>query len=164
MIHPDYARRLARYNRWRNDALYAAADRLDDAERRAERGAFFKSIHGTLNHLLWADAMWLHRLAAGEKPDCGIDESGAYLADWETMTSARVATDERLSQWAETLTEDWLRRDFAFVSSQGFKSEQPGWVVAVHVFNHQTHHRGQAHALLTAAGVDPGVTDFIRLP
>jgi uncharacterized damage-inducible protein DinB len=163
MILPEYARRLARYNRWQNDSLYAAAAKLSDTERRADRGAFFKSLHGTLNHLLWADRMWLSRLAGDPSPQGTPDSSAAFLDDFAAMTTDRAACDARLAQWAETLTEDWLRAEFAWRSTINVEMRQPGWVVVVHVFNHQTHHRGQAHALLTAAGVDPGVTDFIRM-
>ena len=75
MVNPAYAQRMARYNRWQNDNLYTTADRLSDAERRLDRGAFFKSIHGTLSHILWGDGQWMSRFEQQERPSGSIQRS-----------------------------------------------------------------------------------------
>ena len=75
MIDRQFVERMARYNRWQNRNLYDSADRLSDEERARERGAFFGSIHGTLDHLLWGDRIWMHRFAGTQKPAGGIKES-----------------------------------------------------------------------------------------
>ena len=86
MIDTGYVQRMARYNRWQNQNLYGVADALADAERRRDRGAFFGSIHATLNHLLWADRIWMHRLAGTPKPDGGIPELVSIYDDWNDLT------------------------------------------------------------------------------
>ena len=90
MIDTGYVQRMARYNRWQNQNLYGVADSLADTERRRERGAFFGSIHATLNHLLWADRAWMNRLAGTPRPDGGIPESVSIYGDWNDLKHARA--------------------------------------------------------------------------
>lgn len=162
MIVHTFAQNMARYNRWQNASLYAAADALSDAERRSDRGAFFQSIHGTLNHLLWADAMWMSRLAGGPRPDVALRDSSAYRPDWTRLKEERAQADERLIAWADGLDAAALGGDLSWFSAAlGTMIVKPRALVVVHVFNHQTHHRGQAHAMLTAAGARPEDTDLI---
>ena len=104
MIDPGYVRRLARYNRWQNDNLYGVADTLSDAERRRERGAFFGSIHATLNHLLWADRIWMSRLAGTPRPTGGIPESVSLHGDWNELKRERAAFDRTMLDWANDST------------------------------------------------------------
>jgi len=94
---------MARYNRWQNVSLYGAAETLSDDARRADRGAFFKSIHATLNHLMWADAMWMSRFTGGPRPAGRIPESTSFVDDWEALRRERAACDERIILWAEGL-------------------------------------------------------------
>ncbi|HEY8065939.1 MAG TPA: DinB family protein [Methylosinus sp.] len=162
MIAPAFAQKMARYNAWQNESLYAAADTLSDQARRADRGAFFKSIHGTLNHLLWADTMWMSRIASGPNPNIPLADSVSFRADWTALKEERAAMDVQLIAWADALDEAALDGDFSWYS--GAKQTdivKPRRLVVVHIFNHQTHHRGQAHALLTAAGARPQDTDLI---
>jgi uncharacterized damage-inducible protein DinB len=164
MIDPAYVAAMARYNRWQNVSLYEAADTLSDAARRADRGAFFKSIHGTLNHVLWADVIWLSRIAEGSAPSCGIAASASYVDHWDALKRERAACDARLIQWAEGLDADALAGELTWrpASAVGDATvTKPRWLVIAHIFNHQTHHRGQAHALLTAAGAKPQATDLV---
>jgi uncharacterized damage-inducible protein DinB len=162
MITPAFAQKMARYNAWQNESLYAAADTLSDEARRADRGAFFKSIHGTLSHLLWADAMWTSRIADGPKPDVPLGESASFCADWAALKDERAAMDARLIAWADALDETALAGDFSWYSGAlQAHIVKPRELVVVHVFNHQTHHRGQVHAMLTAAGARPQDTDLI---
>jgi uncharacterized damage-inducible protein DinB len=164
MISPAYAQMMARYNRWQNHSLYTAADGLTDAERRKDRGAFFKSIHATLNHILWADAMWMSRVSDAPKPTVGISDSDAYCDNWEMLKQERIALDERLIAWADRLDEAWLSADLCWrPATRQTDMARPRWRVVAHIFNHQTHHRGQVHAMLTAAGARPEATDLIMM-
>jgi uncharacterized damage-inducible protein DinB len=168
MVDPAYAQRMARYNAWMNDKLYAACESLNDEERKADRGAFFKSIHSTLNHLLWADSMWLARFTKGTalekappKTAIGVD----LHEDWSALKAARIAMDGDIIAWAATLNTDWLRCDFSWYSGLTKSTRtKPAWLLVTHMFNHQTHHRGQVTTLLSQQGIDPGETDLILMP
>lgn len=165
MIGPGFARRMARYNRWQNENLYGAAERLDDAERKRDRGAFFGSVHATLNHLLWADRMWLSRLAGTPKPEGGIGQSTSLFDDWSELKRERAGLDDWMVEWADQLEPAWLEGELAWYSgAAGRDVTLPKADVLMHVFNHQTHHRGQVHCLLTRAGVRPGDTDLFLMP
>ena len=91
MIDGAYARLMARYNRWQNENLYGVAAQLSDDERRRERGAFFGSVHKTLNHLLWADRMWMSRFSDLPRPPGGISESVMLCPEWATLARERTA-------------------------------------------------------------------------
>lgn len=162
MIDPSYARTMARYNRWQNQSLYDAASTLDDAVRRAERGAFFGSIHGTLNHLLWADQAWLNRLTDTPPPRSrSIKDSISLHEGWDELRSARKAFDETIITWADALDEASLAGDLSWHSaSAGRLMTTPRALAVAHMFNHQTHHRGQVHCMLTQCGARPDDTDL----
>lgn len=166
MITPAYAQRMAAYNRWQNSKLLAAAGSLSDSERRADRGAFFGSIFGTLNHLLWGDTIWLHRFAGTGMPESpGIQVSVGETPDWDTYCTRRVAKDQEIADWAAGLSDGALAADLTYYS-QAVERElsKPLALFVMHFFNHQTHHRGQVHAMLTAAGHDYGDTDVAFMP
>lgn len=165
LITPAWAQMMARYNAWQNASLLAAADTLDDAARRAPRGAFFGSIHATLSHLLWADGIWLSRFGTGDMPPGGIRDSAVLYADWTALKAARASTDARLTAWAATLGPDDLTGDLVWYSgAAGREVARPRALLVCHMFNHQTHHRGQIHAMLTAAGARPADTDLFLMP
>jgi uncharacterized damage-inducible protein DinB len=165
MITPCFVTTMARYNQWQNGSLYAAADTLADEARRVDRGAFFKSIHGTLSHLLWADSMWMSRIAGDPSPGVGLAESASFCPDWQEMRRRRAAMDERLIHWAESLDAAALAGDFSWHSNATrTQLTRPRALIVVHMFNHQAHHRGQAHAMVTAAGARPLDTDLIFMP
>ena len=165
MIGSEFVRLMARYNRWQNESAYAAADTLDDAGRRAERGAFFGSIHGTLSHLLWADAVWMSRFDSWDRPAVGIPGSAAWVADWAELAARRAEADARIRDWAGRVTEEALAGDLSWHSGAlGREVTKPMALCVVHFFNHQTHHRGQVHAMLTAAGARPDDTDLFMMP
>jgi uncharacterized damage-inducible protein DinB len=165
MIDKSYVERMARYNRWQNDNLYGVADGLSDEERRRDRGAFFGSIHGTLSHLLWADCMWMSRFSNVPKPGVGIAGSAALYPDWRKLRHERAAIDGAISSWAGALDPAWLGGTYTWFSNAAEREvSKPNWELVVHFFNHQTHHRGQLHAMLTQAGGKPGDTDFFLLP
>ena len=161
MITPSYVRTLAAYNALMNGQVFDAAAGLEDAVRRADRGAFWGSIHGTLNHLLWGDHMWMARFADWPRPNVAIAESGNWYTDFDALRAARNETDAGITGWAAGLSADWLAGDLSWFSMAAGRSlTHARDFLVMHLFNHQTHHRGQATALLTAAGADPGVTDL----
>jgi uncharacterized damage-inducible protein DinB len=165
---PELARVMARYNQWMNDKLYAVADRLTDAERKADRGAFFGSIHRTFNHLLLADRVWLGRfngvaLHEGELGPGGIRSLDQELcADFDELRRERARTDGEIDAYVATLTDEKLAGNLRYLR-RGVANEFPLWHAIAHFFNHQTHHRGQVTTLLMQAGHDPGVTDLIAM-
>ncbi|MBN9062595.1 MAG: damage-inducible protein DinB [Rhizobiales bacterium 65-9] len=164
MISVDYARLMARYNEWQNRSLYAAADMLTEEQRRLDRGAFFGSIFDTLNHLLWGDQVWMSRFARTPKPLVGPLRSRVAIDDWSDLKTARADFDAVIVGWASTLDPDWLTGDLKWFSgAAGREMVRPRWQLVAHLFNHQTHHRGQVHAMLTAAGAKPDDTDLMLL-
>ena len=165
MIDPAYVRCMARYNRWQNQNLYGVADTLPDEERRRERGAFFGSIHKTLSHLLWGDRIWMSRFSDVPKPAGGIPESLTAYPDWDGLKQARAAFDETIIAWSDGLDGAWLADDLAYYSAASKRDmNKPRWQLVTHFFNHQTHHRGQVHCMLTQAGGKPHATDLPALP
>ncbi|MGA8155229.1 MAG: DinB family protein [Rhodoplanes sp.] len=165
MIDSAYARLMARYNRWQNENLLCVATLLSDDERWAERGAFFGSIHKTLSHLLWADHMWISRFSDLPRPPGGIAESVSLYPDWEGLVRERRLMDAAVIDWADKLDDAWLASALTWYSGAAKREiTKPRWELVVHFFNHQTHHRGQVHAMLTAAGGRPGDTDLILMP
>ncbi|WP_424812798.1 DinB family protein [Roseococcus sp. YIM B11640] len=161
MIEPGWVRMMAAYNSESNRRTYRAAATLDDAERRADRGAFFGSIHATLNHLVWADRMWMGRFAGWEKPAVSIPGSTSLYEGWEELRAAREEFDLRIEGWAAGLVQADLEGDLVWYSaSAGAEQRKPRWFTVCHMFNHQTHHRGQVHALLTRAGASVAATDL----
>jgi uncharacterized damage-inducible protein DinB len=166
MIDRAYVQLMARYNRWQNENLYGVADRLSDAERRRERGAFFGSIHKTLSHLLWADNIQMSRFASEvPRPAAGIPESASLYPDWNALKNERVRFDGIILGWADNIDDAWLAADLTYFSgSIGRELTRPRWLMVTHMFNHATHHRGQVHCLLTQAGGKPSDTDLPFMP
>jgi uncharacterized damage-inducible protein DinB len=162
MIAVGHVRAMAAYNRWQNENLYGAADGLSDAERKEPRGAFFGSIHATLNHLLWGDQIWMSRFAGSPRPKAaGIPDSASMYERWDDLERERVAFDEVIIDWADRLDPAWLDGDLTWYSgAAGRELTKPKWLLVTHMFNHQTHHRGQVHCMLTQAGARPGTTDL----
>ena len=160
----DYAVAMAAYNRWMNERLYAVCAELPDAERRRDRGAFFKSIHATLNHILLGDRWWMQRFAGQPLTPTGSPDQELY-ADFADLRAARRNADATLEAWAASLPDTLADEPFHFRSTTyNAERELPTWAVVVHVFNHQTHHRGQVTTLLSQLGIDPGPTDFPWMP
>jgi len=160
MITQAWVRMMAGYNAEMNRRLYAAAGRLDDEARRRDRGAFFGSVDATLNHLLWADAMWMSRFAGWPKPP-DMKTGLTWHPDFAGLAAARAEMDARLIEWAEALDPAWLDGDLSWYSGAIRQDvSRPRDVLVAHMFNHQTHHRGQVHAMLTAAGERTGDTDL----
>lgn len=144
----DRYRTFAHYNRWANARLYQAATGLDDTEYRAERGAFFGSVHRTLNHLLVADRIWMARFA-GDETGAAPPLDAVLFETLSDLAQARDAEDARIIDFAETLDGARLAAPIRYANSSGRRFQQPLDSALDHFFNHQTHHRGQVHALLT---------------
>jgi uncharacterized damage-inducible protein DinB len=140
---------FAGYNAWCNERLYDAAATLSDADYRADRGAFFKSLHGTLNHLLVADRIWMKRFTgAGEMPP-GLD--AILYDDLAALRTARRKQDTLIIRFIASLDEERLAGTLRYRTVTNPRTiEQPLAPALDHFFNHQTHHRGQAHGILSA--------------
>ncbi len=165
MISADYCRLLARYNSWQNSSLISAADGLSPAARWRNRGAFFKSIAATLNHLLWADALMLARIRGNERPQDSITHSLETPSDWSQFKSLRAARDADILHWAARINDKDLNGMTGWYPLDGSaRIERPKTLCVVQFFNHQTHHRGQIHAMLTSAGAKPVPTDIPAMP
>lgn len=142
---------FARYNEWANRRLYERAAELSDDSYRADRGAFFGSVHGTLNHLLVGDRIWMHRFT-GEGPTYPNLDLVLH-DDLAALRKAREQEDQRILQWVDGLDAEKLAGRFTYRTVVNPKEiTQPLAPALAHFFNHQTHHRGQVHALLTAIG------------
>lgn len=166
MITAGYIRTMAAYNAEMNRRLYGAAARLSDDERRASRGAFWGSIHGTLTHILWGDRQWMWRFDNWPKPATPIKESAQMIEGFAELRDAREKADGDITRWAHKVDDAWLGEDMVWFSGAANREMRaPKGLLVAHVFNHQTHHRGQAHAMLTAAGQETGDTDlFLLIP
>lgn len=150
----DYFAMFAAYNRWANARLYKAAAALPDAEYRRARGAFFGSLHGTLNHLLVADRIWMRRFTGEGPVQTRLDE--VLFDDLSLLRAERAALDDRIVGYIDGLTDASFARPLSYRTiTSPIEITQPLAPALAHFFNHQTHHRGQAHALVTqAAGND----------
>src|ERR1700760_3107406 len=158
---PNLFQQLAAYNAWANARLYEAALALPDELYRADVGVFFHSLHGTLNHLLLTDRLWLTRLTGiGEQPK-RLDQ--ILYEDRLELTRARLAEDARLIAVGTAKDEATLARPHAYQTTSGKPQEQPLADILLHLFNHQTHHRGHAHACLSIlTGSEPPSLDLLQ--
>ena len=167
---------LARYNAWMNTKLYDAAATLSQQALALDRGAFFGSILGTLNHIVVGDTLWLKRFATlpvqpaalatleavRQLPNpAGLDE--VLFTDLTALRQRRTLLDEAISAWVAALTAADLAANLDYANTKGVAQNKPVDSLLLHFFNHQTHHRGQATTLLAQAGVDVGVTDLVAL-
>jgi len=153
---------MADYNTWANARLFSMAAQLSDEQYRRDVGAYFKSLHGTLNHLLVADRIWLHRLTgtgvAPTRLDAILFESLAELAQ------ARREEDERLVRFVDGVTNAQLEAALEYRTTKGLAQQHLRREILAHLFNHQTHHRGQAHGILTTLGVkEPDSLDVLAM-
>jgi uncharacterized damage-inducible protein DinB len=164
VITASYVRTMAAYNAAANRVLYDAAKRLPDAERRRDRGAFFGSLHGTLSHILWGDSRWMALFDNWPEPATPIAQSGRHVEDFTELCARRDEADAAISRWARRVDDAWLDGNTTWFSkAAGREVTASKRFLVAHFFNHQTHHRGQAHALLTAAGERPGDIDLFLL-
>jgi uncharacterized damage-inducible protein DinB len=154
---------MADHNRWMNEKLYAVCAGLSDEERKRDLGAFFRSIHGTLNHLLLVDRLWLGRVTGQPFAIESLDQE--LHADFTTLATERAKTDAEIDALVAALKSDRLAEPVHYIS---FVKKQPVTLplglILVHLFHHQTHHRGQITTLISQLGHDFGDTDLIYMP
>lgn len=172
-LQPHFAL-MASYNQWMNAKVYDAASKLTAAELNEERGAFFGSIFGTLNHIAVADTIWLKRFATHPSStartlavmiDLPTPERFDQLMfdDLEGLKAHRRWLDTVIINWVAALTDDDLSTTLSYHNTKGAASKRRYSSLLVHFFNHQTHHRGQVSTLLSQAGIDIGTTDLLDL-
>lgn len=163
MIDAKYCLLMAEYNQWMNAKLYQVCASLPEYVLHAEKGAFFKSVYLTLNHIAYSDLAFLSRLTGEpvQVPPLGQDLFGGF----QQLVQQRHIIDERLLVWAAGLTAQWLEKTLTYVSKvDGSKRTAAHWVLVTHLFNHQIHHRGQISTLLNQLGLDIGSTDLPFMP
>lgn len=159
-----YFTTMARYNRWMNERVYACCGELSDSERKKDRGAFFKSIHATLNHILLGDLIWMGRFKGEPFTGfTGLDDE--LYPDFVELQQARKRTDAEILEFVDALQPSRIAGELHFTTVVNPAPRcVPFWFALMHFFNHQTHHRGQVTTLLSQCGIDPGVTDLMWLP
>ncbi len=163
MFPKNYYELMAQYNQWMDLKLYDVCSRIPDERRREDMGAFFKSIHGTLNHIYYGDISWLERLRDNKftPRKIGVD----IFENFDDLRAAQEKIDLELIKWSGALTAEYLESEFEYVSNvDGVERTLPIWILAINLFNHQTHHRGQLTTLIKQLGIDPGITDMPWLP
>jgi len=159
VITASHSQLMAQYNEWMNSRMYALCASLPDAELHKDRGAFFKSIYATLNHIAYGDLAFLARFTGnpGGVPEPGADLFGTF----DLLRAKRAILDQRILVWSESLSPEWLVEPLTYTSKIDGKTRTvPKWVLVTHMFNHQTHHRGQVTTLLSQMGLDIGPTDI----
>lgn len=158
----EHYHQLARYNRWQNRQHFRLCETLSDVQRKQDRGLFFHSIHGTLNHLLLTDRLWLGRFL-DQSFDVTLDQE--LYADFATLSAERAVTDQVLLDYVRSLDELSLSGTLSYTSaSSGQRRHYPLRLCVTHLFNHQTHHRGQLTSVYSQMSLDVGTTDLIFLP
>jgi uncharacterized damage-inducible protein DinB len=151
------------YNLWMNERLFDLCRSIDDAERKSDKAAFFGSIHGTLNHILYGDLAFMSRFTGipAVVPELGVD----LYDDFDDLWQSRSSLDNRICEWSSTLTAGWLEEELTYTSKvDGITRTIPKWVLVVHMLNHQTHHRGQITTILSQMALDVGTTDIPFMP
>lgn len=163
MINPliTHFQMLAQYNTLANHKLYATCAELEDIDRKQIRPAFFKTIHGTLNHIMVGDRIWLARFEGKEVPSTGLD--AILYEDFEQLRAARIAQDTIIEAFAANLTESFLNQTIRYQNNQGNIHNDPVTLLLAHLFNHQTHHRGQIHDMITQTNIHPPSLDMHRI-
>ena len=148
---------------WMDEKIYNVCLEIPDGLRRKDMGAFFRSIHSTLNHIYYGDLAWLERLRDNKftPRKLGVD----LFDNFDELKSSQAKMDGEILNWARTLTPERLNENFDYISNvANFSRALPLWVLTTHMFNHQTHHRGQVTTLIKQLGYEPGITDIPWLP
>lgn len=159
MNSKEYFTRFAHYNRWANELLYGAAAALPEDRYFLDTGMFFKSIHGTLNHVLVADRIWLRRITGEGETYKRLDD--VLYPDFESLKKAREEEDKRIIRLMESYSEADFEKNITYKLMDGTPRADRIFDVLPHFFNHQTHHRGQVHSALSQGGLKPPQIDLI---
>lgn len=164
LITTEWVRMMARYNAWQNANMTRAMEGLNPDELTLDRGAWFGSILGTANHIVWGDLTWLSRIDGGPGPGCGMADGPTMFPTLAAWSAERFRVDGRFTLMAKKMSRVDLEGNLEWYSgSAGATLRQPMGRILTHVFNHQTHHRGQIHAMLTTAGARPEDTDLFLM-
>lgn len=163
MYSTEYCTTMAKYNHWMNQKIYTICAGIPNTKRNEDLGAFFKSITGTLNHILVADRIWLGRFT--QNPFVAKLNDTLY-SDFDELRRERDRTDQDILNWTEQLISEWLEAPFTYttITTPTKTVTRPAGLLVTHFFNHQTHHRGQLTTLFNQLGYDPGVTDLPYMP
>ena len=165
MIDREYCVTMARYSQWQNREMLKTLEPLSVEELTKDRGAFFGSIFATINHLLWGDQLWMSRFDGGPGPSVAPANHKTLTPTLAVWGAERFRTDGRILLWAESLRALDLHGDLTWYSGMAKREmSMPKAVCVMQLFNHQTHHRGQVHAMMTQAGLKPAVTDIPFMP
>jgi uncharacterized damage-inducible protein DinB len=156
-----YFQMLARYNRIANERLYAECAKLDNLEYRKRRNGSFGSIHALLNHMLLGDQLWMARFEGNGNATPALNT--ILFDNFPALSSARVEEDKLIVSFFERLAVDFLERSFSYTNNQGRNYVEKAPVAVSHFFNHQTHHRGQVHVMLSQTPVSPPSLDLHRI-
>ena len=164
---------MAKYNQWMNKQVYSAAAELDDLELREDRGAFFGSILGSLNHILVGDIVWLKRFAEHPKNYKSLQYLNSLSkplvlteilhSDFNELQKARIKMDEVIVKFSMEASEKDYELGLSFKNMKGQPFKKNFGFLVQHFYNHQTHHRGQVTTLFSQQGIDVGVTDLLAL-
>jgi uncharacterized damage-inducible protein DinB len=163
MVDPllDHFQMLARYNTLANQKIYEACAQLSEGEYKEIRPAFFNSIHGTLNHIMVGDRIWMTRFQGDKIPSTGLDE--ILYENFLELWTARVIEDQKIEVFFSNLKDSFLTQSIRYWNNAGNLHEDPIKLLISHFFNHQTHHRGQVHNLLSQTAVSPPSLDMHRI-
>lgn len=165
MPTPSYCQTMARYNAWQNQEVSHSIKDLPAAALVQDQGAFFGSILRTLSHLTWGDQTWISRFDGGEAPVASMQDSTEMVPDLATWLEIRPALDARILAWAKTVAPEALQGEFKWYSAAMQRDfARPMIQCVIQLFNHQTHHRGQVHAMVTAVGGKGWVSDLPFMP
>ncbi|MCV6590517.1 MAG: DinB family protein [Marinobacterium sp.] len=166
-------RLMAQYNQWMNETLYTAASGLTAEQLSDNQGAFFGSILGTLNHLMVGDIIWLQRFADHPADFAALANlhhipkpsalNATLFDDIEELQMQRELLDQLIIDWCDELQPEHLSHPLTYHNTQGIASTRPFGLLVTHLFNHQTHHRGQVTTLLSQQGIDIAITDLLAL-
>jgi len=163
MINNAHYSVMAEYNEWMNDRLYSLCASLSEDELKKDRGAFFKSIYLTLNHITYGDLAFMSRFTGD--PEVVPELNKELFSSFSVLHENRKNLDARIIGWSASLTESWLAESLTYQSKVDGKFRTvPKWVLVTQMFNHQTHHRGQVTTLLSQMGLDMGSTDIPFMP
>jgi uncharacterized damage-inducible protein DinB len=165
MISPEYCQTMARYNAWQNDGLRKMVSEISLDDLTKDRGAFFGSIFATLNHLIWADTLWISRFDGGAGPAVPAAEHREITPTPAAWAAERSRMDARITLWAASGDASDIVGDLTWFSDAAQREiTKPKALCVMQLFNHQTHHRGQIHAMLTSLGLKPNDTDLPFMP
>ena len=173
MSRTNHIRLMAMYNEWMNAKLYEAVKNLPMVELVSNRKGPFGSILGILNHLVVGDIIWLKRFAIHPANYCALEPIREFpspmsldqllFTNIHSLTNRRKLLDQIIIEWGRTVSDQDLDHVLNYTNTKGLVAAKCFFSLVMHLFNHQTHHRGQITTLLWQCGVDIGVTDLVAL-